>query len=143
MFSDLVGSTALSARMDAEDVREVNSAYPKYVAETVQRFGGFVAKSGVDNRPFAGLVKGKDVDDLATCFSSSKTSRFSTVLGARQIAARYAPSFYAASRGAHVDNWNLCSRSFSNRMLDICRNHIPSRANAADRRDSTYGFRPE
>ena len=71
MFSHLVGSTALSARMDPEDLREVNSAYPKYVAETVQRFGGFVAKSGVDNRPFAVLVKGKDVDDLATCFSSS------------------------------------------------------------------------
>jgi class 3 adenylate cyclase len=44
MFSDLVGSTALSARMDLEDLREVISAYQKCVAETVQRFGGFVAK---------------------------------------------------------------------------------------------------
>ena len=44
MFSDLVGSTALSARMDPEDFREVISAYQKCVAETVQRFGGFVAK---------------------------------------------------------------------------------------------------
>ena len=44
MFSDLVGSTALSARMDAEDLREVISAYQKCVAETVGRFGGFVAK---------------------------------------------------------------------------------------------------
>jgi class 3 adenylate cyclase len=44
MFSDLVGSTALSARMDPEDLREVISAYQKRVAETVQRFGGFVAK---------------------------------------------------------------------------------------------------
>ena len=44
MFSDLVGSTALSARMDPEDLREVISAYQKSVAETVQRFGGFVAK---------------------------------------------------------------------------------------------------
>ena len=39
MFSDLVGSTALSARMDPEDLREVISAYQKCVAETVQRFG--------------------------------------------------------------------------------------------------------
>src|SRR4029077_19226271 len=38
MFSDLVGSTALSARMDPEDLREVISAYQKCVAETVQRF---------------------------------------------------------------------------------------------------------
>jgi class 3 adenylate cyclase len=44
MFSDMVGSTALSARMDPEDLREVISAYQKCVAETVGRFGGFVAK---------------------------------------------------------------------------------------------------
>ena len=44
MFSDLVGSTALSARLDPEDLREVISAYQKCVAETVGRFGGFVAK---------------------------------------------------------------------------------------------------
>jgi class 3 adenylate cyclase len=44
MFSDLVGSTALSARMDPEHLREVISAYQKCVAETVQRLGGFVAK---------------------------------------------------------------------------------------------------
>ena len=44
MFSDLVGSTALSARIDPEDLREVISAYQKCVAEAVRRFGGFVAK---------------------------------------------------------------------------------------------------
>ena len=44
MFADLVGSTALSACMDPEDLREVISAYQKCVAKTVQRFGGFVAK---------------------------------------------------------------------------------------------------
>src|SRR6202521_4638945 len=44
MFSDLVGSTALSGRIDPEDLREIISAYQKCVAETVGRFGGFVAK---------------------------------------------------------------------------------------------------
>jgi class 3 adenylate cyclase len=44
MFADLVGSTALSARMDPEDLREVIAAYHKCVAETVRRFGGYVAK---------------------------------------------------------------------------------------------------
>jgi class 3 adenylate cyclase/predicted ATPase len=44
MFSDLVGSTALSARMDPEDLREAISAYRECVAETVRRFGGFVAR---------------------------------------------------------------------------------------------------
>jgi class 3 adenylate cyclase len=44
MFVDLVGSTALSARMDPEDLREVISAYQSCVADAVRRFGGFVAK---------------------------------------------------------------------------------------------------
>jgi class 3 adenylate cyclase/predicted ATPase len=44
MFSDLVGSTALSARMDPEDLREVVSAYQKCVSDVVRHFGGFVAK---------------------------------------------------------------------------------------------------
>src|SRR5215469_346528 len=44
MFSDLVGWTALSARMDPEDLREIISAYHKCVAEAVHRFGGFVAR---------------------------------------------------------------------------------------------------
>jgi class 3 adenylate cyclase len=44
MFSDLVGSTALSARMDPEDLHELISAYQKCIAETVQRFGGSVGK---------------------------------------------------------------------------------------------------
>jgi class 3 adenylate cyclase len=44
MFCDLVGSTALSARIDPEDLREVISAYQQCVTDTVQSFGGFVAK---------------------------------------------------------------------------------------------------
>src|SRR6202040_4112557 len=44
MFSDLVGSTALSARLDLEDLREVISVYQTCVADTVRRFDGFVAK---------------------------------------------------------------------------------------------------
>ena len=44
MFSDLVGSTALSARMDPEDLREVIAAYHRCAAEIVRRFGGFVAQ---------------------------------------------------------------------------------------------------
>ena len=44
MFSDLVGSTDLAVSMDPEDLRAIISAYQKCVAETVQRFGGFVAR---------------------------------------------------------------------------------------------------
>src|SRR5215472_15191912 len=44
MFCDLVGSTALSARLDPEDLREVIGRYHACVADTVSRFDGFVAK---------------------------------------------------------------------------------------------------
>jgi len=44
MFADLVGSTALSTRMDPEDLRALLLAYETRVAETVHRFDGFVAK---------------------------------------------------------------------------------------------------
>jgi class 3 adenylate cyclase len=43
-FSDLVGSTALSARMDPEDLRDVISTYQQCAAETLRRFDGFIAK---------------------------------------------------------------------------------------------------
>jgi class 3 adenylate cyclase len=44
MFCDLVGSTALSANLDPEELREVIGGYHRCVAEAVRRFDGFVAK---------------------------------------------------------------------------------------------------
>src|SRR5262249_52077849 len=44
MFCDLVGSTALSARLDPEDLREVLGTYQRAVADVVRSFDGFVAK---------------------------------------------------------------------------------------------------
>src|SRR5712664_2116898 len=44
MFCDLVGSTALSARLDPEDLREIIAAYHRAVGEVVAQFDGFVAK---------------------------------------------------------------------------------------------------
>jgi class 3 adenylate cyclase/predicted ATPase len=43
MFCDLVGSTALSSRLDPEDLREVIAAYHRAVGEVVAGFDGFVA----------------------------------------------------------------------------------------------------
>src|SRR5258708_37427115 len=43
MFCDLVGSTALSARLDPEDLCEVIAAYHRAVGEVVARLDGFVA----------------------------------------------------------------------------------------------------
>src|ERR1700755_3708388 len=44
MFCDLVGSTPLATRYDPEDLREIVGAYHRCVADTVGRFGGFLAK---------------------------------------------------------------------------------------------------
>ncbi|MEA3152783.1 MAG: hypothetical protein QOK44_372 [Betaproteobacteria bacterium] len=44
MFCDLVGSTALSARLDPEDMREVIGAYHGCCTEQITKGGGFVAK---------------------------------------------------------------------------------------------------
>ena len=44
MFSDLVGSTALSAKLDPEDMREVIRAYQDACSGAVARYDGFVAK---------------------------------------------------------------------------------------------------
>jgi len=44
MFCDLVGSTALSARLDPEDLRAIIGAYQRCCAVQVERNAGFVAK---------------------------------------------------------------------------------------------------
>jgi len=44
MFCDVVDSTALSTRLDPEDLREVLGAYQQCVAETIGRHDGFVAR---------------------------------------------------------------------------------------------------
>jgi SAM domain (Sterile alpha motif)/Adenylate and Guanylate cyclase catalytic domain len=44
MFCDLVGSTAMSARLDPEDMRGIIGAYHKCCATLITSHGGFVAK---------------------------------------------------------------------------------------------------
>ena len=44
MFCDLVGSTAMSARLDPEDMRSIIAAYHRCCATLITGGGGFVAK---------------------------------------------------------------------------------------------------
>jgi class 3 adenylate cyclase len=44
LFCDLVGSTALSAQLDPEDMHELTRRYQDGVAGAITRFGGYVAK---------------------------------------------------------------------------------------------------
>jgi class 3 adenylate cyclase len=44
MFADMVGSAALGARFDREDVREIEAKFRGCIKVVVDRFGGFVAR---------------------------------------------------------------------------------------------------
>jgi class 3 adenylate cyclase/tetratricopeptide (TPR) repeat protein len=44
MFCDLIGSTALSSRLDPEDLRDVIRTYQACVTTTIHRFEGFIAR---------------------------------------------------------------------------------------------------
>ena len=44
MFCDLIGSTALSARLNPEDLRQVVRTYQACVATTIHQFDGFIAR---------------------------------------------------------------------------------------------------
>jgi class 3 adenylate cyclase len=44
MFADLVGSTALSAQLDPEDLRDLLATYHRMVSEVVKAHGGHVAQ---------------------------------------------------------------------------------------------------
>ncbi|MGB8607213.1 adenylate/guanylate cyclase domain-containing protein, partial [Bradyrhizobium sp.] len=44
LFCDLVGSTALSAQLDPEDMHDLTRRYQDSVAGAITRFGGYVAK---------------------------------------------------------------------------------------------------
>src|SRR5947207_4235593 len=44
LFCDLVGSTAIAARLDPEEWRELVAEYHRAAAEAIERFGGYVAQ---------------------------------------------------------------------------------------------------
>jgi class 3 adenylate cyclase/tetratricopeptide (TPR) repeat protein len=44
MFCDMVGSTSMSARIDAEDLRDVLTAFQDVCREHIERLGGFIAR---------------------------------------------------------------------------------------------------
>jgi class 3 adenylate cyclase len=44
MFCDLVGSTALSGKLDPEDLRGIIGTYHRWCTDRIERNGGFVAK---------------------------------------------------------------------------------------------------
>jgi alkylhydroperoxidase/carboxymuconolactone decarboxylase family protein YurZ len=66
MFADLVGSTALSVRIDPEELREILAAYHQAVAAEVAHFEGYIA----------GVFTPKEVELLSISFDASYTHTY-------------------------------------------------------------------
>jgi class 3 adenylate cyclase/tetratricopeptide (TPR) repeat protein len=98
MFCDLVGSTALSAKLDPEDMRGIVRAYHRCCTAIVERNGGYVAKymgDGVlayfgypqahehdaERAVHAGLALVEAVPDLKTAISSPLQVRIGIATG--------------------------------------------------------------
>jgi class 3 adenylate cyclase/predicted ATPase len=63
MFCDLVGSTEIAGRLDAEEWRDIVADYHRAVAEVVGRFGGYVAKNLGDGAlVYFGYPQGQEND---------------------------------------------------------------------------------
>jgi TolB-like protein/predicted ATPase len=46
MSCELLGTAALAARMELEDLRDVTGAYHRWIADTIARFGGYIGERG-------------------------------------------------------------------------------------------------
>jgi class 3 adenylate cyclase/predicted ATPase len=126
MFVDLVGSTALSARLDPEDMREIVGAYHRGCAEQITKAGGFVAKymgDGVlayfgyphahehdaERAVLAGLALVEGVPKLTTAVSTALQVRIGIATGL-VVVGDLIGSGEAQERGVVGDTPNLAAR---------------------------------
>jgi class 3 adenylate cyclase/predicted ATPase len=126
MFVDLVGSTALSARLDPEDMREIVGAYHRSCAEQIAKAGGFVAKymgDGVlayfgypqahehdaERAVLAGLALVEVVPKLITAVSTALQVRIGIATGL-VVVGDLIGSGEAQERGVVGDTPNLAAR---------------------------------
>jgi class 3 adenylate cyclase len=126
MFVDLVGSTALSARLDPEDMREIVGAYHRSCAEQIAKAGGFVAKymgDGVlayfgypqahehdaERAVLAGLALVEAVPKLTTAVSTALQVRIGIATGL-VVVGDLIGSGEAQERGVVGDTPNLAAR---------------------------------
>ena len=134
MFSDLVGSTALSARMDPEDLREVISAYQKGVAETVQRFDGFVAKYMGDGvLVYFGYPQAHEDDAERRGSLGHLRVRAGLELVAAGVARCKTPSMMAVWRGGGAVGYGR-NRSTANALTCLAPGEAPSPSPSITRR---------
>jgi class 3 adenylate cyclase len=126
MFCDLVGSTALSARLDPEDLRAVIGAYHGCVASVIERAGGFVAKymgdgvlayfgypradeHGAERAVRAGLALVEAVAGLETAAGATLSARIGVATGL-VVVGDLIGSGAAQERGVVGETPNLAAR---------------------------------
>jgi len=126
MFVDLVGSTALSARLDPEDMREIVGAYHRSCAGQITKAGGVVAKymgDGVlayfgypqahehdaERAVLAGLALVEAVPKLTTAVSTALQVRIGIATGL-VVVGDLIGSGEAQERGVVGDTPNLAAR---------------------------------
>ena len=126
MFVDLVGSTALSARLDPEDMREIVGAYHRSCAEQITKAAGVVAKymgDGVlayfgypqahehdaERAVLAGLALVEAVPKLTTAVSTALQVRIGIATGL-VVVGDLIGSGEAQERGIVGDTPNLAAR---------------------------------
>jgi class 3 adenylate cyclase/predicted ATPase len=126
MFADLVGSTAMSARLDPEDMREIVGAYHRSCAEQITKAGGFVAKymgdgvlsyfgypqaheNDVERAVLAGLALAEAVPKLMTAAGAPLQIRVGIATGL-VVVGDLIGSGEAQERGVVGDTPNLAAR---------------------------------
>jgi len=90
MFCDLVGSTALSGKLDPEDLRGIIGAYHRCCADYIERNGGFVVKYAADGgcSPISDIRKRTSMTPsapFALGSSWSRRSRSSKLLSPERV----------------------------------------------------------
>ena len=151
MFCDLVGSTAMSARLDPEDMRGIIGAYHRCCASCIERNGGFAAQymgDGVlayfgypqahehdaERAVQAGLAIVEAAPKLVTAAGSPLRVRVGIATGL-VVVGDLIGSGEAQERGVVGDTPNLAARLQSIAEPDMVVAHMPrgSSANASAR----------
>ena len=104
MFCDLIGSTALSSRLDPEDLREVIRTYQSCVANTIQQFDGFIARYVGDGvLIYFGWPEARETD-------AERAVRAGLAVAAAVSKVPWAASRYRSALASQRDWWSSASR---------------------------------
>ena len=122
MFCDLVGSTQIAARLDAEEWRDIVAEYHRAVTEAVNRFGGHVAKNlgdgalvyfgyphAQENDAERALRAGLAIHDAITTQSSALTARDAPTLAVR-VGVHSGPVVLSADGELYGEVANIAAR---------------------------------